>query len=233
MDHRLRYPLVCFDVDGTLVDDTIFIWQTLHDHFATDPVLRKKAHDDFFAKRITYANWFHSDLELLSEAGATLPRIREVLDMLRPVTGAREALLDLHARGHVIAIVSGSLDIVVDHLFPDVPFKHVLLNRIAFAADGRIAGGTPTPYDVEGKADGLRELCRREGIEASRAAFVGDNDNDLWIARAAGLAIAFNCKSDELRAACRIEVREKDLRAVARAIVGAAQWQPLVDSSSM
>jgi phosphoserine phosphatase len=219
MDARLKYPLVCFDVDGTLVDDTIFVWQTLHDHFATDPALRKKAHDDFFAGRITYADWFHWDLKLLSAAGATLPRIRDVLDMLRPMDGAREALLDLHARGHVLAIVSGSLDIVVAHLFADVPFKHVLVNHVAFDADGRISGGIPTPYDLEGKAEGLAELCRREGIDPSRAAFVGDNDNDLWIAKAAGLAIAFNCKSDELRAACRIEVPGKDLRAVARFIL--------------
>jgi phosphoserine phosphatase len=221
MDPRLNYPLVCFDVDGTLVDDTIFIWQTLHDHFATDPALRKQAHDDFFAKRISYADWFHWDLRLLAAAGATAPRIREVLAMLRPMDGAKEALRALHERGHVLAIVSGSLDIVVDHLFADAPFAHVLLNRIEFDAAGRIAGGTPTPYDLEGKAAGLRELCRREGIPPSRAAFVGDNANDVWIARAAGLPIAFNCKSDELRAACRVEVREKDLRAVARAIIDA------------
>jgi len=218
MDSPLKYPLVCFDVDGTLVDDTIFIWQTLHDHFATDPILRKQAHDDFFAKRITYADWFHWDLKLLSEAGATEAGIREVLAMLRPIPGVKEALLDLHSRGHMLAIISGSLDIVVDYLFADIPFRHVLVNHIAFDADGRIAGGTPTPYDLEGKAEGLRELCRREGIDPSRAAFVGDNSNDLWIAGAAGLAIAFNCKSDALREACSIEVREKDLRAVARAI---------------
>ena len=138
MDSRLKYPLVCFDVDGTLVDDTIFIWKTLHDHFATDPALRQKAHDDFFAKRITYADWFHTDLELLRAAGATLPRFREVLDMLRPMRGAREALLDLHARGHVLAIVSGSLDVVVAPLFAAIPFRHVLLNRIEFDAAGRI-----------------------------------------------------------------------------------------------
>jgi phosphoserine phosphatase len=218
MDSRLVYPLVCFDVDGTLVDDTVFIWQTLHDHFATDPAARRRAHDDFFAGRITYADWFGWDLRLLSAAGATRSRIREVLEMLRPMEGAREALLDLHGRGHTLAIVSGSLDIVVAHLFSDIPFKHVLLNHLEFGDDGRIAGGTPTPYDLEGKADGLRELCRREGIAPARAAFVGDNVNDLWIAKAAGLSIAFNCKSDELRAACHLEVPGRDLRAVARVI---------------
>ncbi len=32
----MKYKLVCFDLDGTIVDDTVFIWQTLHEHFKTD-----------------------------------------------------------------------------------------------------------------------------------------------------------------------------------------------------
>ena len=32
----MQYRLVCFDLDGTLVDNTIFIWQTLHEYFQTD-----------------------------------------------------------------------------------------------------------------------------------------------------------------------------------------------------
>jgi len=210
----LRFPLVCFDLDGTLVDDTIFIWKTLHERLGTDPVARRQAREDYFAGRIPYRRWFEIDLELLDAAGATEGRIIEVVDELRPVAGAREALGELRRRGHKLAVVSGSLDIVVRRLFSDVAFDHVLINTIEFDQRGRIAGGVPTPFDLEGKADGLAELCRREGITAAQAAFVGDNGNDLWIARAAGLAIAFNCKSDELRAACDAEVAGGDLRGV-------------------
>jgi phosphoserine phosphatase len=208
----LRYPLVCFDLDGTLVDDTIFIWKTLHERLGTDPVVRRAAREDYFAGRISYRRWFEIDLELLDAVGATEARIAGVLDELRPVTGARETLVELRRRGHKLAIVSGSLDIVVRHLFDDVELDHVLINTIAFDDHGRIAGGEPTPYDLEGKADGLRELCRREGLEPARAAFVGDNTNDLWIARAAGLSVAFNCKSDELRRVCDAEIAGGDLR---------------------
>jgi phosphoserine phosphatase len=214
MNGPLRFPLVCFDLDGTLVDDTIFIWQTLHERFATDAADRRRAREDFFAGRIPYARWFETDLELLDRAGATREAVLAVLDELRPMAGSRETIDELRRRGHRLAVISGSLDIVLEHLFPARLFDHVLINRIAFAADGRIAGGTPTPFDLEGKAAGLRELCRREGIGTERAAFVGDNGNDLWIAREAGLAIAFNCKSEELRAACGAEVREKDLRGI-------------------
>jgi phosphoserine phosphatase len=216
----LRYPLVCFDLDGTLVDDTVYIWQTLHEGFATDAPARKRAHDDFFAGRINYRQWFEHDLALLLAAGATRGRVLALLDDLRPMKGAHEVLARLRAAGHKVAVISGSLDIVVERLFPDFAFDHVLVNRIRFAPDGRIAGGEPTPYDLERKADGLAELCRREGIAPSRAAFVGDNANDVWVARAAGLSIAFNCKSDELRRACTVEVEGRDLGAVLRHIVG-------------
>jgi phosphoserine phosphatase len=211
---RLDFPLVCFDLDGTLVDDTVFIWKTLHEAFRTDPVRRKRAREDHFAGRLSYPDWFATDLELLTEAGADRESIGRVVDGLPPMRGAHETLAELKRRGHRLAIVSGSLDVVVERLFEPGLFDHMLINRIRFAGDGSIAGGEATPYDLAGKGDGLRHLAAREGIGLESTAFVGDNHNDLWIAEAAGLAIAFNCKSERLRALCQVEVAEKDLRAL-------------------
>ncbi len=208
----LRYPLVCFDLDGTLVDDTVFIWTTLHETFKTDSVARKRAYDDYFGGRITYRDWFETDLELLRRVGATKQSIERVLTSLKPMPGAIETLTELKRRGHIICVVSGSLDIVVDHLFGEDVFDHILINKIWFDENGRIAGGEPTPFDLKGKADGLRMLAKREGIPLSATAFIGDNHNDLWIARAAGLSVAFNCKSEELRIICQKEIKDKDLR---------------------
>lgn len=211
---HLRYPLVCFDLDGTLVDDTVYIWKTLHDHFATDAEARQRAYDDYFGRRITYSEWFAHDLELLGRAGATDARIRELLDGLRPMHGAEELLAGLRAKGHTLAIISGSLDVVVDHIFGLDLFDHVLINRIEFDPSGNLSGGTPTEYDIEAKAEGLRYLAQKEGLSLSRTAFVGDNENDVWIAKEAGLSIAFNCKSDKLRRVAHHEITEKDLRLV-------------------
>ena len=47
-----------------------------------------------------------------------------------------------------------------------------------------------------------------------QSAFVGDHANDLAAARAAGLAIAFNPKSQELVAAAQVVLRGPDLRAI-------------------
>ena len=211
---RLKYPLICFDLDGTLVDDTIYIWNTLHDGFSTNKEKRKQAYDDFFAGRITYRQWFEHDLKLLAEAGATKSFIHKLLDKMQPMPGAVTLLKKLGKRGHKIAIISGSLDIVVTHMFPNFAFDHVLINTIEFNPDGTINGGNPTEYDLQGKAKGLKKLCQKEGISTAQAAFVGDNINDIWIAQEAGFSIAFNCKSDKLAEVCNVEVKKEDLLTV-------------------
>lgn len=209
--NTLNYPLVCFDLDGTLVDDTVFIWQTLHDTLNTDPVARKSAQDAHTAGRLTYKQWFEHDLRLFRNAGAGREQIREVIHTLKPMSGAREVLEELKTRGHILGIVSGSLDIVVEELFGKNQFDHLLINHIHFDESGQISGGIATPFDLAGKADGLRELARRENLPMNATAFVGDNFNDFWIAKIAGLAIAFNCKSDELRTVCQVEIKGTDL----------------------
>jgi HAD superfamily phosphoserine phosphatase-like hydrolase len=150
----LKYPLICFDLDGTLVDDTIYIWKTLHERFNTDKKQRLQAYNDYFNKIISYQDWFDTDLELLRSAGASKKLILETLNSLTVMKGALETLKTLQNSGHKIAIISGSLDIVVSHLFPDFKFDHLLINKITFDQNGLIQGGTHTPYDIEAKADG-------------------------------------------------------------------------------
>ena len=215
----LEYPLVCFDLDGTLVDDTIYIWKTLHRDLKTDGAKRKKAQEDFFAKKITYAQWFNNDLKLMREAGAVKSAFIKILNTLKPMQGAKKTLQTLKANGHKIAVISGSLDIVVDHLFADFAFDHILINKIYFNKNGTIKGGTPTMYDMEGKANGLEELCQLENITTAKAAFIGDNINDIHIAKAAGFSIAFNCKSPLLSQICNVEIHQKDMTKILKHFV--------------
>jgi phosphoserine phosphatase len=125
--------------------------------------------------------------------------------------GAMETLKSLQLKGHKLAIISGSLDIVVTHLFPEDLFDYILINKIFFDEKGQILNGTHTPYDIEKKADGLKYICEKEGISTEKAVFIGDNENDLWIAKEAGLSIAFNCKSKKLSEISNIEIKQKDM----------------------
>ena len=66
---------VIFDVDGTLIDDTIFIWQSLHQHFNSDRDLIRGVMQRYMSGEITYADWFNNDIEQLKAGGATRARI--------------------------------------------------------------------------------------------------------------------------------------------------------------
>ena len=111
-------------------------------------------------------------------------------------------------------MISGTLDFVLDALFPDHPFDEVYCNRVVFDDAGRIDHWHATPFDMGGKAVALRAIASREGIPLARCAFVGDHANDLDAARLAGFAIAFNPKDAQLEAAAGAVVRSRDLRDV-------------------
>lgn len=214
------FPLVVFDVDGTLVDDTVFVWETLHAHFGSDRDANRRVMQDYLAGRISYAEWFDHDICVLQARGADRASIDQALAGMRLMDGARQTLDALTGAGVRVAVISGSLDIVLHRFFgggngqgwAGTPFCEVFINRLAFDEAGRISTWTPTPYDMDHKADGLVALAERYDVPLGRTAFIGDNVNDLSIARIAGRAIAFNAKSLELRRIADVTVLDADLR---------------------
>ena len=212
-----RYDLICFDVDGTLVEhaEHKVIWQVLTRRFVGDDAPNEHRYLAYKSGRISYADWVALDIGDWQRCGATREQIvASVTAELRLIGGARETLATLKRRGMKLAVISGTLDIALDTLFPDHPFDDVFCNRIEFGADGAISGWRATPYDMEGKAEALRLIAARENVPLARCAFVGDHLNDLAAARAAGLAIAFNPKSPELEAAAQVVLRGPDLRII-------------------
>ena len=209
-----RFDLVAFDVDGTLVrhpeDKTV--WQVLNHRFTGSDDQNVLRWDLYNRGKLSYAEWVALDIASWRDAGATRDTITGSFGELTLVDGARETLNELKSRGARLAVISGTLDLLLDTLFPDHPFDEVYTNRIAFDAGGRIAHWHATPFDMDGKGVALRSIALREDIPLSRCAFVGDHANDLAAARLVGFSIAFNPKSDELAAAVSAVVRSHDLR---------------------
>ena len=211
-----RVDLVAFDVDGTLVvgEDGLTVWEVLNRRYLGTPDVNKERYARYRRGELSYEEWVALDVDGWRAAGATRDEIVDALRRLRLVCGARETVDALRRGGVRLAIISGTLDILVHTLWPDHPFDEVWTNRIEFDTSGRIAGWHATPYDMEGKAQVLREFAGRAGVDLARCAFVGDSVNDVWAARAAGLSIAWNPRSTELESVASVTVRSDDLRAI-------------------
>ena len=216
----MRKLLICFDVDGTLIDDTVFIWQTLHDEIQTDPEEREYWTRAYWNKEISYHEWASKDVEMWMRKGVSKKDLLNAISILKPMEGVQETLKELKQSDHAMGIISGSLDIALEQAIPEYReyFEHVLLNRLLFDDKEMLTGVIPTPFDIEHKATGLQQIAEKLGFPIEDTVFVGDNFNDIEVAKLAGLSIAFNCKSAELAAIADVVIPGQDLREILPAI---------------
>jgi phosphoserine phosphatase len=211
-----RFDLVAFDVDGTLVHhpEGKTVWEVLNHRFTGSDDQNAVRWDLYRKGKLSYAEWVALDVASWRDAGATRASMVASFTELTLVAGAREALDALKVSGMRLAVISGTLDLLLDALLPDHPFDEIYTNRIAFDAEGRISHWHATPFDMDGKGVALRSIALREDIPLARCAFVGDHENDVAAARIAGFSVAFNPKSAALEAASSAVVRSDDLRDV-------------------
>ncbi len=211
-----RFDLIAFDIDGTLVHgpNGWTVWEVLNHRFTGTPELNKERYALYRAGKISYAEWVELDVTGWKQAGATRDDLIAGFEPLTLVTGAREAMAALKAAGSRLIAISGTLDLMLQTVFPDHPFEEVYSNHIGFDDEGRITHWRATPFDMDGKGTLLRAILLREGIPRDRCAFVGDSTNDVWVAREAGFTVALNPRSEELERLAAVVVRSDDLRAI-------------------
>jgi phosphoserine phosphatase len=216
-----KFKLVCFDVDGTLIDNVRFSWQIFHDYFQTDAHKREDAKNRFFSGNISYREWAEHDINLWRECGAKKEDFFKALANLRLMPGAIETLKELKKNHIKLAIISGSLSVLIEKFIPDYNefFDDVFISRIIFDENGDIEKIDATEYDMEGKARALKIIAEREKIRLKECAFVGDYLNDLHIIKDAGLGIAFNAEDEEIKKAADIVIEKKDLREILKYII--------------
>ncbi len=216
-----KYKLICFDVDGTLIDNVTFSWQIFHDYFQTDKHRREDAKNAFFSGKITYLQWAEHDINLWKEKNAKKEDFLKAIKDLKLMRGATETLNELKKNGLKLAIISGSLNIILEKFMPnyDMVFDDIFISKIHFNKDGFISKVEATEFDMDAKALALKKIAKKEKISLKECAFVGDYLNDAKIMKEAGLGIAFNCKYDELKKIANVVIEKKDLREILKHIL--------------
>jgi len=211
MASRKDIDLICFDVDGTLVNHPsgMVIWEILNIRYGGSLETNKKRYRMFHEGDITYDEWVALDIGDWLAAGATRDEILACVAEFELVAGARDTVDELVRRGYRLAIISGTLDIVLETLFPEHPFDDVYTNKLFFDDAGKLTSWRATLFDGHGKPDALREITDRHSIDIRRSAFVGDGENDVPLLGIPGVVVAYEPRSVRLEKGADIVIKNE------------------------
>lgn len=200
--------LVVMDVDSTVIEQEVI--ELIAAHAGVAPQVRAVT-EAAMRGELDFAASLRARVTLL--AGLPASVLDDVRDAVRLTTGAQELCEQLHARGHIVALVSGGFDTIVDHIAATVGADHVRANTLEIVdgvLTGRVEGAI---VDRAAKAAALREFAALHDIPLTRTVAIGDGANDLDMMETAALGIAF-CAKLVVQQQADVSLNTRDLRLV-------------------
>jgi phosphoserine phosphatase len=139
--------------------------------------------------------------------------VQQVQQEISLTDGAEDLVIELHAKGHSVALVSGGFIDIIEPMIQSLSIKYYKANKLEIVA-GILTGGLIGPViDRAAKASALREFATDSAVAMENTVAIGDGANDLDMMAIAGLSIAFNAKPIVAQSA-DLKINEPSLRSV-------------------
>lgn len=186
---RRNRRLVCFDMDSTLIQAEVI--DKLAELAGVGPEV-KAITESAMQGEIDFNESFIKRMKLLK--GLSEEVLHDVAVNLPITKGAKRLIDTLKSYGFKTAILSGGFTYFGDYLKEELGMDYVYANQLEIK-DGVLTGGyLGEIVDGNKKAEYLKEIAIKEGIDISQTIAVGDGANDLPMLNLAGLGIAFHAK---------------------------------------
>ena len=198
----MRFPVVLFDLDGTVVDSGAIILASMR--HATREVLGREYSD---AELLQAVGGPGLEAQMHALAPEHVDRLVSVYrahneplhDELEACAGMKDVLVRLRDESRRLGIVTAKRRATVELAFESVPLGHLF---------GTIVGGDETERHKP-DPEPLLLAARRLGADPAETAYVGDSPFDVRAAKAAGMyAVAVTWGRIHDRA--RLEAEEPD-----------------------
>lgn len=198
--------LCVFDFDSTLMDgETIDFLAKEHGvekevSMITEAAMRGEL--DFFESLTTRVG-------LLK--GMNARKAEEICQALPLMTGAKEAIAGLKAKGYTVVVFSGGFRIATTPAKAILGFDADFAN-VLHARDGHLSGlvGGDMMFGFS-KGDMLRRVQNLLNVSYDNTIAVGDGANDISMFECAAKKVAF-CAKPILKNAANVVIDEKDMR---------------------
>ncbi|RXP44456.1 phosphoserine phosphatase SerB [Lutibacter sp. HS1-25] len=186
---RRNRRLVCFDMDSTLIQTEVI--DELAERAGVGEQV-KAITESAMNGEIDFKESFKARMKLLK--GLDEAVLQEIAKNLPITKGARRLIDALKSYGFKTAILSGGFTYFGNHLKEELGMDYVFANQLEII-DGKLTGNyLGEIVDGDKKAEYLREIAKKEGIDIAQTIAVGDGANDLAMLNVAGLGIAFHAK---------------------------------------
>jgi pyrophosphatase PpaX len=177
---RVRFPVVLFDLDGTVIDSGAIILASMR--HAAETVVGGEWSDAELMKAVggpgLEAQMVALDPDRVDELVRVYRAHNEPLhDTLECCVGMEDALARLKAEGRRLGIVTAKRRLTVDLAFAQLPLEHLFET---------VVGGDETERHKP-DPDPLLLALARLGASPEETAYVGDSPFDMQAAKAAGV----------------------------------------------
>lgn len=186
---RRNRRLVCFDMDSTLIEheviDELAMAAGVGEQVAA--ITERAMHGE-----LDFTQSFEARVALLKGLDASV--LETIAQSLKLTEGAEHLMQTLKALGYKTAILSGGFNYFGEYLQRKLGIDYVYANELEIE-DGKVTGRvTGQVVDGARKAELLRMIAKKEGVNLEQVIAVGDGANDLAMLSIAGLGIAFRAK---------------------------------------
>jgi len=199
-----KKKVVFFDMEGTLFQGvgkrfdssaSTSAWALLAERMGPEVDAAEFEHYKKW-KRGEYENylpWMEDTSKLFRRHSMSKKFFHDVIDSIDYFSGVREAVAALHEHGYRSAVITGGFHEQVQRAVQDLGIHHSYAScKYFWDEEGLLKDWEFSEHGLEGKVNAASEVAAQYGVSLSECAFVGDGSNDVHIARAVGISVAFN-----------------------------------------